>query len=173
MRLTTLLFASSLLALSACKKDAEPAATADAEPDYTWTYFAMYPVNEVEVPTTVRQIKANAEDWYGRSVEGRVYVTSTPTDRGFWIQDPAGDQMFALIQDAPRDAYKDIDPGQTLYLLDARVYGPDHVDKFDTAREPLTKASMKILQEQKAYLVVDESDLIILKGSSKSVSSAR
>lgn len=148
----------ALLALTGCNKNKNTDAMAD-DSSYDDTVYMVYTYPS-DTTTTLGSIKADADSWEGRSIRGEVSVTSTPTDRGFWVEGPSGDKMFALIVDEPYDAYKDIDPGQTLELERAMVYTPDSIATVPGAE--LSAKSKVIARSQSAFLVVDEEDLRIL-----------
>jgi len=149
----------SVLAMMACQKDADIQSMGDGNAVYYQLYTGDRDTRE---STTLSEIRNNPMTWKGRAVYGNVHVLETPTDRGFWIDSGNGDRLFALIVDTPRDAWKDIDPDQDLYLSQAWVRTPADLD--GVPGEPLTEASRRLAESQPAYLVVDEASLVILSG---------
>jgi len=151
-----------LVALMGCQKDGG----VDAMGDPDLSYYQLY-IDEADARTmtSISDLRNNPVTRRGDNVYGRVRVQETPTDRGFWIESGLGDRMFALIVDEPRDAWKDIDPGQDLHLLRAAVFTPEDLEQVPG--EPLSTASRRIASSQPAFLVVDEADLIILDPESR------
>lgn len=55
----------------------------------------------------------------GQTTGGSGIVPETPSDRGFWIEEN-GQRVFAVLAE-PMEQMKDVDPGQTVMLSNARV----------------------------------------------------
>ncbi|HEX8392429.1 MAG TPA: hypothetical protein VF665_08750 [Longimicrobium sp.] len=55
----------------------------------------------------------------GQTASGQATVPSTPSDRGFWVEEN-GQRVFAVLQE-PMEQIKDIDPGQTVRITNAKV----------------------------------------------------
>lgn len=127
-------------------------------------YFSIFTFDEDSRRriTTFDEIKRYAEDLDGRPVEGRVKVLTTPTDHGFWAVGAGGESIFTLVDARAWDDAPDIQPGQTLYLLDARIRERTARRDDDVGRR-WDEETEKILDEQPAVLVVDEDDLLIYR----------
>lgn len=124
----------------------------------TSTYVA--PVETPATTTvTLAEINQNPAQWVGREYSGTVTVPEVPTDRGFWIEEN-GTRMFAVVYDAPREDWIDINPGQQLRL---RGTVRDQAFTSQMPGEPMTAGTQNILENQQAYLVVGESAIEILQ----------
>lgn len=110
---------------------------------------------------TIAAILENPSQYIGRDdFAGEVDSPETPTDRGFWVEQN-GQRMFAVIVDEPRDAYKDINPGQRLRITNGMIRDASAIGNIPG--NGLDADTKKIIQEQPAFLVVDEEDIEILQ----------
>lgn len=119
----------AFLLLRGCSDEGDPApAAAPADTVVTADTTAMAPAT---APATgaaaavspdalpVGEILASADAYAGQTMTGTVTVPQTPSDRGFWVE-TGGQRMFAILAEASEQV-KDIDPGQTVRLTDARI----------------------------------------------------
>ena len=109
---------------------------------------------------TIANILASPEAYVGRDdFSGEVNVPEVPTDRGFWVEDQ-GQRLFALIIDEPREVPKDINAGQRLRISQGMIRDQSFLP--DMPGRPLEANTLRIIQEQDVYLVVDEDNIEIL-----------
>ncbi|WP_156841282.1 hypothetical protein [Novosphingobium aquimarinum] len=112
---------------------------------------------------TIADIFATPEQYIGRDdFSAEVDSPKVPTDRGFWVEQK-GRRMFALIVDAPSDAYKDINPGQRLRITNGMIRDASSIG--DLPGKPLDADTRKIIEDQPAFLVVDEKNIEILQSA--------
>lgn len=97
---------------------------------------------------------------YGAPLDGSAKVTEVPTDRGFWIDD-GGRRMFAVI-DEPTPETKNINPGQTVLLKQARVYRSEDVGSIPGE---LTEDTKRIIESVPAVLYVQARNIQIAPGA--------
>lgn len=98
-------------------------------------------------------------EWSGRRVRGTFEVVSTPTERGVWIE-RKGREIFALIQDAPRQPTPELDAGQQVQVREATLRTPHDLETLpgDTLDAPTRRR----LQHEDLVLVIEEDDLRIV-----------
>lgn len=109
---------------------------------------------------TITNILASPEAYVGRDdFSGELNVAEVPTDRGFWVEDQ-GQRLFALIIDEPREVTKDINAGQRLRISQGMIRDQSFLP--DMPGRPLDPGTQRIIEEQDAYLVVDEDNIEIL-----------
>ena len=109
--------------------------------------------------TTLAAVVENPQQWVGREYSGTVTVADVPTDRGFWIEQD-GARLFAIVDDGPSEVPIDINPGQTLRVR-GTVRNPAYLPQV--RGEPPTADTSNIVDNQEAYLVVDETAIEILE----------
>ncbi|WP_296716073.1 hypothetical protein [Erythrobacter sp.] len=113
---------------------------------------------------TIAAILENPQTYYGRDgFTAEVGVDGPLTDRGFWITDDAGNRMFALVIDEPREVPIDINPGQRLRITGGTVRNPS--DTNDIPGVPLDDDTIRTMQDQQAVLVVNEDNIEILEAA--------
>jgi hypothetical protein len=115
-------------------------------------------------PMTIAAVLANPADYYdmeGFTIDAT--VGDEITDRGFWIES-GGSQMFALIVDQPREEPIDINPGAELRITGGTIRNPADIGQ-DLPGDELDQDTQRILQEQEAVLVVNESNIDITEGA--------
>jgi hypothetical protein len=109
---------------------------------------------------TIANILASPAAYVGRDdFSGEFDVPDVPTDRGFWVEDE-GQRLFALIIDEPREVPKDINPGQRLRISQGMIRDRNFLSQMPGRQ--LKPDTQQIIQEQDAYLVVDEDNIEIL-----------
>jgi hypothetical protein len=112
---------------------------------------------------TIADIFATPDKYIGRDdFAGEVDTPKVPTDRGFWVEQK-GRRMFALIVDEPSDAYKDINSGQRLRISNGMIRDASSIGSLPG--KPLDADTRKILEDQPAFLVVDEKNIEILQSA--------
>lgn len=109
-------------------------------------------------PLPVALIVTDPNTYLGQPVSGEATVTEVVSNRGFWLEEN-GQRLFVVI-DEPTPETKEINPGQRIRLTgtlsDAnRASGMAGIQ----ALEADTKS---ILDQQRAFIVVDERDITIL-----------
>ncbi len=109
---------------------------------------------------TLAAITANPQQYFGQQFSGQVQVGDNLTDRGFWIEQD-GNRMFALINDQPREVPKDINPGQTLRISGGKVHDASSLN--DIPGDALDQDTRRVIDDQAAFLLVDESNIDILQ----------
>lgn len=114
------------------------------------------------VPVTLAAIVADPAAFYGKKFAGEVTVPGPLTDRGFWIEND-GTKMFAIVIDEPVDYKIDINAGQTLSITDGEVR--DASDIANLEGKPLDDDTKAILADQKAFILVDEDNVVIKTAS--------
>jgi len=109
---------------------------------------------------SIAAILANPAVHVGRDdFAAEVQVPEVPTDRGFWVENE-GARMFALIIDVPIDAVKDINSGQRLRVTNGMLR--DKSSLGEIPGRPLEPETLRILENQPIFLIVDEDDIEIL-----------
>lgn len=161
-----------LLLLRGCDDD-EPD-TAPASPDTVGadTSNAMPPVAAPQQPATgpgaagaaagalaIGDILGDPARFGGQTVGGTATVPETPSDRGFWVE-ANGQRIFAILAE-PSEQVKDIDPGQTVRLSNARV-----LRGADAAQIPqdVDAEARSTAQGQPAFLLVPANGVEIVAG---------
>ena len=114
----------------------------------------------LEEGVTLADIVGNPNEYVGTNdFQAEVSASEVPTDRGFWIEDQ-GNRLFAVIIDNPQEQPKDINPGQQLRITEGMVRDASFLSQLPGA--PLDDDTQRILRDQDAYLVVDESNIEVL-----------
>lgn len=108
----------------------------------------------------VGEVIGAPDGWLGRTIDGDVNVVEVPTDRGFWIEQD-GQRLFALIIDQPAEVPKDINSGQTLRITGGEFRDPSALGTLEG--EPLDEQTRQIAEQQRIFLVVDESEIEIVE----------
>jgi len=143
----------TLLLLAACAK--EDGIGSLSEPD---GFYSLY--TEDRRPVRVESVLGDPKRWDGQRLRGNVEVRDVPTDRGFWIGRPGGDQLFVATVGVPDGARLEIAAGQELYLVEARVETPNQVAPDADQRLDLETAS--VARTQPAFLVTAESQILVI-----------
>lgn len=111
---------------------------------------------------TIADILGNPAAYVGRddfNAEVTVPTGTQITDRGFWVQDQ-GAQLFALINDEPREQPKDINPGQRLQITNGMLRDATFISQIPG--DLLDADTQSILEQQDVFLVIDEENIQIL-----------
>ena len=108
---------------------------------------------------TLAAILANPADYYGKSgFTSDVTVAGPLTDRGFWIEKD-GARMFAILIDAPTEAPLDLNTGANISISGGTIRNPSTITDIEGV--PLDADTKRVMSEQEAVLVVDESKIDI------------
>lgn len=114
----------------------------------------------MEQGVSIANILGSPSQYIGRNdFQAEVAVPEVPTDRGFWIEDQ-GNRMFALIIDNPQEVPKDINPGQRLRVTEGMIRDATFIGQIPG--KPIDQDTRRILQQQDAFLIVDEENIEIL-----------
>ena len=118
----------------------------------------------MEAGVTIGDILGNPTEYAGQdniNLMG-VSVPEVPTDRGFWVEDQ-GQRIFAVLIDGPSEVPKDINPGQQLTIREAMVRNATFISEMPG--QPLDDDTRNILNNQDAFLVVNESNIEVMSGA--------
>ena len=111
---------------------------------------------------TLAAILAQPQQYIGQEFTGEVDVGGPLTDRGFWVEND-GARMFAVIIDQPREVPLDINPGQRLQVNGGMIRAGGDVGDVDGV--PLDDDTRAVIQDQAAFMMVDESNIEILESA--------
>jgi hypothetical protein len=95
----------------------------------------------------------------GQSASGSGTVPETPSDRGFWIEEN-GQRVFAVLAE-PMEQLKDVDPGQTVSISNARVLRGSEVSQVPQDVDADTR---RIAEGQQYFLFVPSTGVQITAG---------
>jgi hypothetical protein len=167
----------AFLLLRGCSDEGDPApAAAPADTVVTVDTTAMVPATAPAVGAgaaagaaaavspdalPVGEILASADAYAGQTMSGTVTVPQTPSDRGFWVE-TGGERMFAILAERSEQV-KDIDPGQTVRLTDARI-----LRGSESAQIPadVDAEAKQTAQGQPLFLLVPANGVEIVSGGS-------
>lgn len=111
---------------------------------------------------TLAAILAQPQTYIGQEFTGEVGVGGPLTDRGFWVEND-GARMFAIIIDEPREVPLDINAGQRLQINGGMIR--EGGDVGDVEGVPLDDDTRAVLQDQAAFIMVDENNIEILESA--------
>lgn len=113
-----------------------------------------------EAGMSIAAILANPTEYVGRDdFQAEVGVPEVPTDRGFWVEDQ-GNRLFAIIIDEPREVPLDINAGQRLRVTKGMIRDATFLSQIPG--RTLDADTKRIVQDQDAYLIVNEDNIEIL-----------
>lgn len=95
----------------------------------------------------------------GQTTGGSGIVPETPSDRGFWIEEN-GQRVFAVLAE-PMEQMKDVDPGQTVMLSNARVMRGSEAGQLP---ESVDAEARRTAQGQGYFLYVPANGVQITSG---------
>ena len=144
--------------LSAADDDVEPVVVDTAPIESVETVEPALMAGEM----TLAAILAQPQAYIGQEFTGEVDVGGPLTDRGFWVEND-GARMFAIIIDEPREVPLDINPGQRLQVTGGMIREGGDVGDVDGV--PLDADTRAVLQDQAAFMMVDESNIEILESA--------